>query len=164
MHKLYCCGITSTETDKIKEIIERTKNYVDGFCWCVDSNTNSDKTFKLLEENKKDGKIVRHLWQNAHDWQANEWLHCGLFKDGDWILMLDSVELPSELFISNIQFYINQLKNQNSQALYASGRPYLFKFNEYLYFQFSPHWMLAGGNGKIVMITDKEKDKLIINL
>jgi hypothetical protein len=158
--KIFCCGITSTETDKIKELIEITKNYVDGFCWCVDLNSNSDETFKLLEENKKEGKIVRHPWQNAHDWQANEWLHCGLFKEGDWILICDSTELPTDIFISNIKFYINQLESQDAQALYASGRPYLFKFNDYLYFQSTPHWMLCGGSRKVIIITDKEKDKL----
>jgi hypothetical protein len=88
--RLFCCGITSNETEKIKDLIKITKDYVDGYVWCVDSNPNSDETCQLLENNKKEGRIVRHPWVNAHDWQANEWLHCGAIKDGDCCLLYTS--------------------------------------------------------------------------
>lgn len=169
MSKLYLCGITcGSEIDKIKDLVNKTKDYIDGYVWCVDSNSNSDETYQLLEDNKKEGKIVRHPWVNAHDWQANEWLHCGAIKEGDWVLMLDSSEIPKDVFIQNIHVYIKQLKDQNASALYASGRPYLFIYTDYLYFNGTPHWGLYGtwGNkqNQAVVITDKEKNNLITNL
>jgi hypothetical protein len=172
MSRLFICGITcGPEIEKIKDLVERTKDHVDGFIWTVDYDSENDQSphqtnllIDFLRANKKDGKIIYHPWQNAHDWQANEWLHCGVLQEGDWVLMVDSSELPTEIFISNIKkIYIPQLQSQNAQALYASGRPYLFKFNDYLYFHGTPHWGLYGGSGQVVVIDDKEKKELITN-
>ena len=42
---LFLCGITcASEIDKIKELVHSTKDYVDGFCWTVDSK-NGDELY-----------------------------------------------------------------------------------------------------------------------
>ena len=164
MNKLFCCGICSTEEDKILQIIESVKNYVDGFVWCVDSNPASDLTAQLLENYADEGKIIRHPWQNAHDWQANEWLHSGVIKPGDWVLMVDSSEIPQPSWIKGLRKNIEELEAQGLSALYASGRPYLFKFDEYLFFHGTPHWGLCGFTGKAAQLSDDDKKKIIINL
>jgi hypothetical protein len=165
MNRLFVCGITSNETEKISELISRTKDHVDGYVWCVDSNSHSDETHTLLEKYKGEGKIVRHPWVCAHDWQANEWLHCGIFQDGDWILMLDSSEMPTPFLMEGIKDRIRRkLIDQDMFAMYASGRPYIFKYSEYLFFQGTPHWGLYGFRFRALAIPDEEKKLFIDNL
>lgn len=163
MYKLYCCGITSNETEKIRDLIQITKDTVDGYIWCVDSNPNSNDTYRLLEENKKEGRIVRHEWHNAHDCQANEWLHCGILKDGDWVWMLDSSETPTEYWVKWIRQGIQLNESNNIVANFISGRPYLFKYNDYLYFHGTPHWGLYGLSGHIATFNEQDKDNFVIN-
>lgn len=161
--KLWCCGITSTEKEKINDLIKSTKDYVDGFVWCVDSNSNSDETFNLLDKNKKEGKIVRHFWINAHDWQANEYLHCGIIKDEDWILICDSSEIPTKFFLENLRNNIETWEQLGIGAIYCSGRPYLVKFFSHQYFFLTPHWSYQGIVGKIGTISEDTKHQYIEN-
>ncbi len=164
MSRLFICGITSNEYEKINDLIQKTKEYVDGYVWCVDSNSNSDSTYQLLEDNKKDGKIVRHPWVCAHDWQANEWLHCGIFTHQDWILLVDSSETPTETWLKNIRYHISQLESEKIGMLYCSGRPYLFRFQDVLFFQFTPHWMIQGNwDYKSISFPEDKKHEIIIN-
>lgn len=178
MGKLYLCGITcGPEIDKIKDLVNKTKDYVDGFIWTVDDrpltfdiliSEEEKKCIELIEflrDNKKDGEIIEYSWKNAHDWSANEWLHCGVLKPGDWVLMVDSSEIPTEEWIKNIRQQIKELDAVNSEGIYASGRPYLFKYNEYLFFHGTPHWGLYGlDSNKIGVVNDEEKKKMITNL
>ncbi len=163
MNRLFCCGITcESELNKIKDLIIKLKDSVDGFVWCVDES-NSDTIYHFLDENKKEGKIVKHQWQNAHDWQANEWLHCNTFEEGDWIWMFDSSESPTDFWIKYIREHIKILEQKNITALFFSGRPYLFKYSDYLYFFGTPHWGLYGLLGNAISIEEQTKNTYIIN-
>lgn len=163
MKGLYLCGITSNDSDKISDLISSTKEHFDGFVWCVDSNVNSDSTFKLLDDNKKKGKVVRHPWVNAHDWQANEWLHCGVLKEGDWCLIADSSEKPTPFWIGQIREDIEGFEKSGVTSVYCSGRPFLFKWSAYLFFFLTPHWSLQGLTGHSVQIPEDKKSLFIIN-
>ena len=178
--KLYLCGITcGSEIEKIKTLINSTKDCVDGFCWTVDSKplfdwfSDKNKDEKLatqtwdltqfLIQNKKSGEIVQHPWQNAHDWQANEWLHCGVLKEGDWVWMFDSSESPTDFWIENIKQHIKILEEKGARALYYSGRPYLFKWDEYLFLHGTPHWGLFGLTGGVLTQQEETKSRYIVN-
>jgi hypothetical protein len=161
--KLFICGITSYETEKISELIQKTKDYFDGFVWCVDSAPHGDKTFELLEQNKKEGKIVRHPWINAFDWQMNEWLYSGIIKNGDWCYIADSSSYPTEFWMKQMRENIKQFESKNIHAVYCSGCPFLFRFTDYLWFLYSPHWSLQGLIGNIITIPEEEKTKYIYN-
>lgn len=163
MSKFYICGITSTETDKISSLIAVTKEYCDGYVFCVDSNPNSDKTFELLDFNKEKGKIIRHFWQNAHDWQANEWLHCGAIKNGDWCLIMDSSECPTDYWIPKIKSQIAQFEKEGIGGIYFSNRIYLFRYFDHQFFYGTPHWGLNGIVGNTTTFGEENKDRYIIN-
>lgn len=163
MNNLFLCGITSNEEEKISDLISSTKNYFDGYVWCVDTNINSDSTYELLEKNKGKGKIVRHPWVNAHDWQANEWLYSGIFQEGDWCFIADSSEKPTENWCSSMRKMINDLEARGVDSVFCSGRPFLFKWSPYLFFFLTPHWSLQGLVGNSVTIPEKEKSNFIIN-
>lgn len=161
--KLFCCGITSNELEKITDLVEKTKDYVDGLIWCVDSNPNSDSTFNYLEKNKKDGEIIRHRWVNDHGGQMNEFLQSPKLKNGYWVLCLDSSEVLTEGFLKDLNGYIDKWNKEYINAVFCSGRPYLFKFFDYLYLFGTPHWGLQGLRGEYVVIPEEEKSKYIIN-
>jgi hypothetical protein len=163
MKNLYLCGITSNEEEKISDLIDSTKAFFDGYVWCVDSNSNSDSTYNLLDSNKGKGKIVRHPWVNAHDWQANEWLYSGIFEEGDWCFIADSSEKPTEEWCKNMKSMILGFEKDGIEAVYCSGRPFLFKWNPYLFFFLTPHWSLQGLNGKAATIPEDKKKNFIIN-
>lgn len=164
MSRLFLCGITSNETEKISDLISKTKDYVDGYVWCVDSNSNSDETYKLLEENKKEGKIVRHHWWNAHDSQMNEFLHCGLLKNGDFYWIFDSSECPTEKWLKEIRNDIKSMQENGIGIIGCSGRAYLVEFQDTHFFQFTPHWFLSGvHNKKMILIQEDKKSEFIIN-
>lgn len=173
-NRIFICGITcGSEIDKIKDLVEKTKDYVDGYCWTVDDKPLREHFYKpkeqtlellnFLESNKKSGFITQLPWKNAHDWSANEWLHCGVFKNGDWILMCDSSELPTNEWLKNIRDYISSFERDGHIASYWSGRPYLFKWSEYLYFQGTPHWGLYGLQGSVLYPKEETKAYHIIN-
>lgn len=45
--RLFLCGMTYyKEYDKIVELVNLTKDYVDGFCWTVDDN-NHEEVYKF---------------------------------------------------------------------------------------------------------------------
>ena len=162
MNKLFCCGITSNEREKITNLIIRTKPYVDGFIWCVDEKSN-DGTFEILDANKKDGKILKHYWSNSHDFQANEYLLSGTIKNEDWILICDTSELPTEFWLKRMRYDIDLFEKQKFGALYCSGRPYLVKYWDHMFFLFTPHWSLQGVKDQIYIIPEEEKYLYIEN-
>lgn len=161
--KLYICGITSNEYDKINDLINKTKEYVDGYVWCVDSNPNSDSTYQLLEENKGEGKIVRHQWTNSHDFQMNEFLYSGGLQDGDWFYICDSSELPQKHWLEKVRENIREYEETGVTAVVCSGRPYLLKYTEQIFFIFTPHWTVHGLDGKMIYLPEEKKDHFIIN-
>jgi len=162
-NKLFLCGITcGPEIEKIKKLIESTKEYVDGFCWAVDDR-NGEEIFQYLNSNKKDGKIVMHPFMCAHDWQANQWLYCGALQNGDWVWLFDSSEEPTEKWENEIHQMINEFEEKGIGSLYCSGRPYLFKFYDHQYFHGTPHWGLIGTVGEIKVLPESEKGQWIIN-
>lgn len=166
MSRLFICGITcGPEIDKIKELVERTKDYVDGFIWTVDSMSIwSIELIDFLEKNKKSGKIISFPWSNQHDMQAQIWLTCGALKEGDWVWMFDSSESPTDFWLNGITKLIEESKKNNISSYYCSGRPYLFRYSEYCYFHGTPHWGLYGLPGNLsVTIKEEDKSQFIIN-
>ncbi len=164
MSRLFICGITcAAEIEKIKDLISKTKDYVDGFVWCVDEK-DCDEIYQFLNDNKKEGKIVQHPWCNAHDWQMNEFLHCGVLKEGDCYWIFDSSECPTEKWLNQVQDDIKAMKSNNIGIIGCSGRPYLVEFQDTQFFQFNPHWALNGTyNRKMMLIPEDKKDEFIIN-
>jgi len=182
MNRLFICGITcGPEIDKIKDLVNKTKDHVDGFIWTVDNKPlldfmrakdgQSDKPgqqcwdlIQFLETNKKEGEVVQYSWKNAHDWSANEWLHCGTLKEGDWVWMFDSSESPTDEWLKTIKENIKDLESNGFGAVYCSGRPYLFKYSDYLFFHGTPHWGLYGHDYKrINSIPEEKKSNFIVN-
>lgn len=160
--KLWCCGITSNEEENIKDLIESTKDYVDGFCWTVHTDSK-DRTLQILEENKKEGVIIQVPYIKFHDISANFWLHCGAIKNKDWVIINDSKEKLTEYWLKLLRKDLEKYEKNDIGAVYCSGRPYLFKFYDFQSFNFTPHWALGYPVGKITTIPEEQKSQFIIN-
>jgi hypothetical protein len=166
MNRLFICGITcGSEIDKIKELVEKTKDYVDGYVWTVDSlSIGSVELIDFLEANKKAGKIVSFPWSNQHDMQAQMWLTSGALKDSDYVWMFDSSECPTEDWLKCIRQNIEDMEKNKIGAVYCSNRPYLFKWQDTLYFHGTPHWGLFGfWDVGTNIIPEDRKSNFIIN-
>jgi hypothetical protein len=162
MSKLFCCGITSNQENNIKDLVLHTKDYVDGFVWTVHDDS-IDGTYEILNENKKEGKIVRTPYLKAHDWSANAYLHCGTIKNEDWVIINDSKERLTSSWLMRIRHDIEIYKQKEIGAVYCSGRPFLFQFWDHQIFEHTPHWWLNYPVGKITQIPETDKDRFIIN-
>jgi len=160
--KLWCCGITSNQEDNIKDLVNSTKDYVDGFCWTVHTDSK-DKTLEILEENKKDGKIIQVPYIKHHGISAMFWMYCGVIKNGDWIIINDSKEKLSNFWLSKIRYDIEQYNREGIGAVYCSGRPFLFKFYDFQTMEATPHWYLKYPVGKVLTIPEEEKEYFITN-
>lgn len=161
-YKLFCCGITSNQEKNIKDLVESTRDYVDGFCWTVHTDSK-DKTYDILNENKKEGAIIQVPYIRFHDISANFWLHCGIIKNGDWVMINDSKEKFSEFWLKKIKHDIEEYNKQDIGAVYCSSRPFLFKFFDFQSFNLTPHWTLTWPVGKVIIIPEMDKDKYIVN-
>jgi hypothetical protein len=150
MNKLYICGITQNKLDKIKQIVEVSKKYVDGYVWT--DHFSIDGTYEYLESNKKDGQIYQFNYTKDHDLSANIWLRSGHIKDGDWCFILDSTDIPNENFLKQLRENIYYW-NKNGVDLVYGDRPWLFKWNSYCFFQSTPHWGLHGYFSKIINLS-----------
>ena len=160
MSKLFCCGITSNEEENILDLVNSTKDYVDGFCWTVHTDSK-DRTFQTLEENKKLGKITQVPYIKFHDISANFWLYCGAIKNDDWIIVNDSKEKLTKFWLEKIREDIIGYERDGIGSVYCSGRPFLFRFVEGQQFMFTPHWALVSPIGKVIVIPEDEKSKYI---
>ena len=162
MSKLWCAGITSNQEENIRDLIESTKDYVDGFCWTVHTDSK-DKTFDLLNENKKEGKIVQVPYIKHHGISAMFWMHCGVIRNGHWVIINDSKEKLQNFWLSKIREDIKDYEQQGVGAVYCSGRPFLFQFYDFMTMDATPHWFLNHPVGQIITISEENKDKYIIN-
>jgi hypothetical protein len=163
-NKLWLCGQVggSGQFDNLKDLV-LLKDYFDGLCWTVNYNeedfSDDDGTYRLLSENKKEGKILRTNWVNINSIGMTMALQCGAIKHGDWVLFIDSQELPKESFLKEVR---NKILEWEANEVYSVwwGRPYLFKFFEWQTFQpTSVHTMLSPIYGKTLSIQDESKVK-----
>ena len=160
--KLFCCGQVggSGEVNNISELV-KLKDYFDGFSWTINYQkedfSDDDGTYKILLDNKKDGKILRSNWVNINSLGMTMAIQSGAIKHGDWIIMLDSQELPKKAFLENIRDNISKWDKNGIYSVWW-GRPYIFKFFMDMTFQpTSCHCMVNPIRGDYTSIQDESK-------
>lgn len=153
--------LTSTQERKhnISLMIRNIYPTFNGIVAVVNFPSN-DGTYELLEESKKEGKIIKRNWVNHHAYVQNELFYCQHIQDGDFCLFLDSPEEPTVEFIDLIPKLIDEFNQKGIDSLYWDNRPYLFKYNEYCQFFNAVHWGISELKNPITL---PNKDKYIIN-
>lgn len=138
--KIYLGCITNGPVEVLKENFGVVKDYFDGLCFCVDDRADDD-VYDYLDSIKKEGQIVKQKFRNAHDWQANEWLHCGAIKPYSWVCVVDTSDKLNPVFLKRMREDISYWEKNGIHSIFID-HPFLFKFSGHQYFSFSPHWGL----------------------
>jgi len=147
--KIYLCGITANQYHNIKELTDPVYKEVDGLIFVCDEKTD-DGTFELLEERKGCGQIFKRKWSNSHDHNQNVFLLEGPMQDGDFFLLRDSMERFNPEWIKNIRSFVEDLEKEGICSIFNYNKGFMFKKNDSMIFQNSPHWHLLGIRNKII--------------
>ena len=137
--KIWIGGITNS-LDVIP-LIEQSINYVDGMIFTVDDKSNKDliHEFDKIKQKYSNFYYLIRKFAQAHDWRANDWLHSGFIKNGDYVCIMDSTDRFNESFIYNLKNKINEWNQNNINSIFLD-RLFIFKFTGHQYFESSPHW------------------------
>lgn len=175
MSNIYLCGITNeSEYQNIKKLTE-CWGVFDGLIFGYDapegydmvesdigslSAADGDLCWRLLDERKKEGKIIHREWTNDHDLQMNTFLREGPMKDGDWFVLRDSMERFNLEWVKKLPDLVLEWETQGILSVYNYGKGFAFKWNDTMIFQGSPHWGLQGARGKAIDLKEQyDEDK-----
>lgn len=145
--KIWLCGMTSAgNLDNLKAMIEPVIEYFDGLIFTFHYPTDEGADF--LEKNKKAGEIIYAKWVKRHQYSQNHFLYQGPMKEGDYFILLDSMERISPEFCKNhLPKMLDYMKENNVALISNCGKGLLFRYNELAKFEGSPHWYITGIDG-----------------
>lgn len=140
--KIWLGGITNSLD--VLPLIEQSIDYFDGIIFTVDDR--SDKAliakFEELKSRYNNFHFLIRRFSQAHDWRANDWLHSGLIKSGDYVCVMDSTDRFNNNFVSNIKSIVSSWVKDNINSIFLD-RLFMFKFTGHQYFESTPHWGVA---------------------
>jgi hypothetical protein len=158
--RLWLCGITQ---DRLKDIEEMTNpevmEHFDGLVFT--DGFSKDGTYELLNDRKKQGKIVRRKWTNDHDFQMNEFMRAGTMSNGDWFVLADSPDRVNIEWAASLREQIEELDSNNIGAINMNSKIHLAKYFDHMFFFPNPHWGLQGIVSKVLFFEEEEKQKCI---
>jgi hypothetical protein len=163
--KIWLGGITNSLD--VLPLIEQSLPYFDGIIFTVDDRSDLSliNKFKELKEKYNHFHFLVRRFSQAHDWRANDWLHSGLIKSGDYVCVMDSTDRFNENFILNIKSTINDWIEKDINAVFID-RLFAFRFTGHQYFESTPHWGVVNLLNKIYNLSQEEnfkKENYIIN-
>lgn len=146
-NKLWICGITSAgNAENLKEMIEPIKQYFDGLIFTY--HDEKDAGFEYLEANKGAGAIILAKWCNRHAYSQNHFLYQGPMQEGDKFILLDSMERISKEFCEErLPKFLKYMDENNVACVANYGKGFLYRYNDMLEFNGSPHWYATNLDG-----------------
>jgi hypothetical protein len=155
--KTWLCGITSSgNKHHFEEMIVPIINYFDGLVWTFHLPTDEGADF--LEANKKGGEIIYANFSQRHGYSMTHFLWQGPMQDGDFFLVLDTMERISPEFCATaLPNWIKTAKEQNVACISNYSKGFFYRYNEQLEFRGSPHWYhqnLDGNYGNVELSQD----------
>lgn len=163
--KIWLGGITNSLD--VLPLIEQSIDYFDGIIFTVDDR--SDKAliakFEELKSRYNNFHFLIRRFSQAHDWRANDWLHSGLIKSGDYVCVMDSTDRFNNNFVSNIKSITSSWAKDNINSIFLD-RLFMFKFTGHQYFESTPHWGVANLFSQILNLSadaSYKRENYIIN-
>lgn len=154
-NKLWLCGITNGPLESLKKLIEPSVHLFNGLCWAVD-DTAPPEVFDYLESKKGEGKIIKHPFMQAHDWQLNQWLHCGAIKSGDKVFIMDSTDSFGSEFLEYLEATVMNWAVNGIYNIFL-GRPWVITFTGHQFSQSSPHWGISNLLGSTIQLNNDDQ-------
>ena len=163
--KIWLGGITNSKD--VIPLIEKSLPYFDGIVFTLDEKSDKSlfEKFEELKNNNHNFHYIVRPFAQAHDWRANDWLHSGLIKSGDYVCIMDSTDRFNDDFLVNLKTTVNQWNQAEMNSIFLD-RPFIFKFTGHQYFESSPHWGIANLLNKIINLSadpSYKKENYIIN-
>lgn len=163
--KIWLGGITNSLD--VLPLIEQSINYFDGIIFTVDDRSDKaliDK-FEELKAKYNNFHFLIRRFNQAHDWRANDWLHSGLIKSGDYVCVMDSTDRFNNNFVSNIKSIVSDWIKENVNSIFLD-RLFIFKFTGHQYFESTPHWGVANLLNNVINLSQNpqfKREDYIIN-
>ncbi len=111
----------------------------------------SDEGATYLESRAGAGRVIYANWAARHGYSMTHILWQGPMREGDKFIYLDSMERVSPTFCEGRLKQLVQLMDETDTAMVANyGKGFLFRFNEQLRFEGSPHWYAQGLDGRAI--------------
>lgn len=160
--KFWLTFITQNRVSDIKEMTEDLSPF-DGII-AVDHNSN-DGTYELLEERKKDGKIIQRPFVMHHAHSMNETLFSGAMKNGDYFMILDSSDRINPRWLKTLREDV-EYYNKNDVGAIFLDRVFIARYIDSMEYFGAVHWGLRPFWGQVVdysRINGYRKESWIIN-
>lgn len=158
MSRLFLSTITSSgNEDNLRAMIEPVAPLFDGVIATFHYPTDAGATY--LESRAGAGRIVYAHFSQRHGYSMQHILWQGPMRDGDKFVFLDSMERVSRTFCETRLRDLLSLMDETNTAMVANyGKGFLFRFNEQLRFEGSPHWYVQNLDGQAInMELDKSE-------
>lgn len=150
--RLWLVTMTSAgNEDNLRAMIEPVVTAFDGVIATFHYPTDAGATY--LESRVGAGKVVYANWCQRHGYSMTHALWQGPMEEGDRFVYLDSMERISPTFCEGRLKGLLGLMDDADVAMVANyGKGFLFRFNEQLRFEGSPHWYAVNLDGKAINV------------
>jgi hypothetical protein len=153
MGKTFLCGITHVDDwDAIHENIIPIAKHFDEINWVLNYKNSLEKSGGLLASELAKSNITNfpfnvktQKWLNRYDFARNRYLFDPRMKEGDFFLILDSLETVTEKFIKeDLPKLKNMMETNAVDALFLHGKLLFARKNEWMYYKNAIHEQLQG--------------------
>jgi hypothetical protein len=150
MSRLFLTTMTSSgNEDNLRAMIEPIAPLFDGVIATFHLPSDAGSTY--LESRVGAGRVIYAHFSQRHGYSMQHILWQGPMRDGDKFIYLDSMERVSRGFCEGRLKGLIQLMDETDVAMIANfGKGFLFRFNEQLRFEGSPHWCATQLDGRAI--------------
>lgn len=150
--RIFLCGITSVGNEaNLRALIEPVSEHFTGLQWTF--HYPKDEGADYLESRVGDGRIVYAHFCQRHGYSQTHYLWQGTMQEGDYFVQLDTLERISPQFCYEKLPGFIALMQETGVAMVANyGKGFIFRYNEQLRFEGSPHWYPAGLDGQSINV------------
>lgn len=142
---------SSGNEDNLRAMIEPVAPLFDGVIATFHYPTDAGASY--LESRAGAGQIIYANWCQRHGYSMTHLLWQGPMRDGDHFVYLDSMERVSRTFCEGRLRDLVIMMCETDTAMVANfGKGFLFRFNEQLRFEGSPHWYATNLDGRAINI------------
>ena len=143
MNKPYLVFMSGpNEYENIFELVNPIKSYIRGVCALIHNADHFDKGVEYLLKINNElnaGNIIFGPYTGDHSLSRNRILKETGIKDGDFLLIIDTLERVSNKFAPEIDQLCNYMNNNNIDIIRYLIKPYLIKYREDLIYMGTPH-------------------------
>jgi hypothetical protein len=143
MNKPYLVFMSGpNEYENIFELVNPIKSYIRGVCALIHDADQFDKGVEYLLKINNElnaGNIILGPYTGDYSLSRNRILRETGIKDGDFLLIIDTLERVSNKFAPEIDQLCNYMNNNNIDIIRYLVKPYLVKYREDLIYMGTPH-------------------------